>query len=50
MFATLLESTKYVVDYINSNGPFDGILTFSQAHYIPRGILKANELPFEVHH
>ena len=48
IFQSLLESVKYVVDYIDSHGPFDGILTFSQSHYIPRIIYKAKELPFEI--
>jgi predicted esterase len=29
-YDTIKESTEYIIDYINQNGPFDGLLGFSQ--------------------
>ena len=42
-----IESTKYVVNHINTNGPFDGILGFSQGGFIGRLIIKSKEKRFE---
>ena len=37
------ESIKYVVDYINEHGPYDGVLGFSQGVTIARIVLKLKE-------
>ena len=37
------ESAAYIVNYINTNGPFDGILGFSQGGLIARFIAKSKE-------
>jgi len=29
-YDTIAESVQYIIDYINANGPFDGLLGFSQ--------------------
>lgn len=39
-----LDSMNYVIDYINKNGPYDGVLGFSQGTLICRLLLKNKEL------
>lgn len=39
-----IESTNYVIDFINKNGPYDGILAFSQGSLIARMLMKNKEL------
>ena len=41
---TYQQSVNFVVEFLNSNDPFDGILTFSQSHYISRWIFKTSEM------
>ena len=38
---------KHVVDYMNTNGPFDGILGFSQGGIVARFIAKSNAKVFK---
>ena len=37
------ESIKYAIEYVNKNGPYDGILGFSQGTVIARILLKRDE-------
>lgn len=41
------ESLEYVVDYMNKNGPYDGILGFSQGTFLVRTLLKIREFKTE---
>ena len=38
-----IDSLKYVVDYMNETGPYDGVLGFSQGTFLVRTLLKLNE-------
>ena len=38
------ESFQQTVDHLNENGPYDGVIGFSQGGYILRLIIKAEEL------
>ncbi|CAI2377782.1 unnamed protein product [Moneuplotes crassus] len=42
------ESIQYIVQYINTHGPFDGVLGFSQGTIMARIILKLSEFESEV--
>jgi predicted secreted protein len=39
----LLNSLKYVIDYMNKTGPYDGLLGFSQGTFLVRTLLKLKE-------
>ena len=42
-----IESLEYVIDFINKNGPFDGILAYSQGINISRVLIKLEKLGSE---
>lgn len=41
-------SLEYVIDYMNRNGPYDGILGFSQGTFLVRTLLKLDEFKTEL--
>lgn len=41
--SSFIDSMEYVIDYMDSTGPYDGLLGFSQGTYLVRTILKVDE-------